>query len=530
MKHKHSASLVATCVVQIVGYLLSVMLILVLLGYFIGSKLTLMYPSLEDLLDYRTDLELDEYDHIPLQNFRGCDFIIFDDQQEILYTSDESVSQDLHKEDLQFINDYYTNKIYSVHHYTGGAPGGTGMSLVLQHPGSTDSGTNDFSRYCVLDKDLNIITGDLFADLDRLTETEFDLISGSYQKQKTIQRYSYQTRSGSPRTLIFFSPFFDYDQYARNAASVERLWLIAIPAILVLILLQTLLFLRTIRRSLEPLNQAIVQYGQGKRVDFAPGSIPREFRYIMSNFDNLLDELDKSKQQTEQAYRDRQRIIADLSHDIRTPLTVMQGYTQALNDGVIPPQKQKRYLQVLYNCASSMAEQTEALQTYVQMDHPNYELKLEQVDFCEYCRTYLAQKYAEIDLKRFELDPDIPETAVPMDIDQKLFRRVFENVISNALKNNPAGTTLYFHLTAQEQQLTLCIADDGLGIPEAIRDRIFEPFVSGNDARTTGGGTGLGLSIARKIVELHKGTIVLKTPPDSPYSTEFVITLPRKAD
>ena len=96
----------------------------------------------------------------------------------------------------------------------------------------------------------------------------------------------------------------------------------------------------------------------------------------------------------------------------------------------------------------------------------------------------------------------------------------------NALKYNPAGTTIFVTLERGPQHICLTIADDGCGIPESIADIIFQPFVTGSSARTSGEGTGLGLAIARQITELCGGTIHLVTPPSKPYATEFRIIFP----
>ena len=105
-------------------------------------------------------------------------------------------------------------------------------------------------------------------------------------------------------------------------------------------------------------------------------------------------------------------------------------------------------------------------------------------------------------------------------------RRLLENLLGNAMKHNPRGTTLYVVLTQTEEAVHLTIADDGVGISPDLAATLFQPFVTGNHARTTGKGTGLGLSIAQRIVEMHRGKIAAVFPPTPPYHTEFSITLP----
>ncbi|HIX89540.1 MAG TPA: ATP-binding protein, partial [Candidatus Agathobaculum pullicola] len=109
----------------------------------------------------------------------------------------------------------------------------------------------------------------------------------------------------------------------------------------------------------------------------------------------------------------------------------------------------------------------------------------------------------------------------------RLLRRLLENLTSNALQYNPAGTTLFFGLTDTPDAVRLTVADSGVGIPPELADTLFEPFVTGNQARTSGGGTGLGMAIAKKVAELHGGSIRLVHPPHNGWHTEFELTLPK---
>ncbi|MNN08293.1 Sensor histidine kinase YycG [compost metagenome] len=90
-----------------------------------------------------------------------------------------------------------------------------------------------------------------------------------------------------------------------------------------------------------------------------------------------------------------------------------------------------------------------------------------------------------------------------------MMSRAISNLLLNALKYNPEGTSVDIELIQIKDEISLNISDNGIGIPESIRDTLFDPFVRGNAARTSDGGTGLGLSIAKKAVELHGGELHL---------------------
>ena len=127
------------------------------------------------------------------------------------------------------------------------------------------------------------------------------------------------------------------------------------------------------------------------------------------------------------------------------------------------------------------------------------------------------------------LDAELPDKEVILNVDRGLFRRLLDNLTGNFLKYTPSGSTLYVKLVTSPRCVTVTVADDGPGIPERISRQIFSPFVTGDSARASGSGSGLGLTIAKKIVELHGGTIKLITPPHSPFKTEFEISLPVSA-
>ena len=328
--------------------------------------------------------------------------------------------------------------------------------------------------------------------------------------------------------MVFVSPLLTGENYLNMLEDTNRLWLLSVPALLTAVFLLALFFSRKIRRSIRPLNEAIVAYGEGRRVEVAQDKLPREFQYVTDSFTQLLDQLERARIEKEQADKAKQRVIADLSHDLKTPLTVIQGYAQALADGIVPEDKQKRYLETICSKAAASTDLMDTLFAYARLDHPDYTLHAEALDLCELVKAYLAEKYTELEAAGFALEPDLPDQQISCQSDPKLLRRLFENLTGNALKYNPRGTTLFFSLRETPDTIRLTIADNGVGIPPAIADTLFEPFVIGNQARTTGCGTGLGMAIVKRIIELHHGAIRLVLPPQEGYKTEFEITLPRQ--
>lgn len=201
----------------------------------------------------------------------------------------------------------------------------------------------------------------------------------------------------------------------------------------------------------------------------------------------------------------------DLSHDIKTPITTIRGFSAALYEGLIEDEEKKeRYYKSIYNKAEHVGELVDDLFEFVKMDSTQYVLKLEKVDICEFVRQVVVNHYDEIEEKNLELIVKIPEEAINLNIDEKLFRRVISNLIQNAIKYNPKGTKIRVEVKEFKSYVIIEIADSGIGIKSELQDSVFDPFVRGDESRSSDG-SGLGLAIAKKIVENHCGEIELFT-------------------
>ncbi len=153
-------------------------------------------------------------------------------------------------------------------------------------------------------------------------------------------------------------------------------------------------------------------------------------------------------------------------------------------------------------------------------------MKLERVDIAELLRASCAALFGEIENKRMELELNLPDKPVFIMVDSLELNRAAGNLLTNAIRHNPAGTLLSAGLTETDGAIEIQIADSGDAIPDADAKKMFEPFVSGNDSRISGSGTGLGLAIVKKIAERHGGGVFLSDAP-APYTKMFVLSLPK---
>ena len=245
---------------------------------------------------------------------------------------------------------------------------------------------------------------------------------------------------------------------------------------------------------------------------------------ICDNFNEMSKALDLAEHENLRLQEEKQKMIADISHDLKTPITVIKGYAGAICDGVTTPEEQKKYLETIYLRSEELTELINEFHEYAKIDHPDNTFHFEQVDLCEFTREYFAEKYNEFDLGGYALEIEIPEKKIMVNLDQKKFKRVYDNITGNFFKYSPPGATFFCSIISQDHQARIILADNGNGIPLAIKDSVFEPFVVGEKARNQNG-SGLGLPLAKKIVEAHNGSIELSKLPKQGQGTEFVVQL-----
>lgn len=206
--------------------------------------------------------------------------------------------------------------------------------------------------------------------------------------------------------------------------------------------------------------------------------------------------------------RKRNRMLSDIAHDLRTPITTVSGYAKALSDGVVTDEeKKKEYLQSIQNKSARMEELIQLLFEYVKLESDGFVLNKEKVDLSELLRKNAALLYSDIEDADMELLIEIPEESYVVEVDEIQLSRVITNLVTNAIRHNDAGTTIFLSLEREIGGYSIIVADTGKIIPIEVAEHLFEPFVMGDDSRSTKGGSGLGLSIAHKIIEMHGGEL-----------------------
>lgn len=244
------------------------------------------------------------------------------------------------------------------------------------------------------------------------------------------------------------------------------------------------------------------------------------YRAVSGKMKELLAE---EKERKEAYDRQRNLLLSDIAHDIKTPLTTVCGYARALVDDMVSEEeKRKEYLHAIYAKSLRMDDLITLLFEYVKMDSDGFSLHKEKADLGELLRENIALLYSDFEENDIELEIDIPEQVFPYEMDKVQFGRAITNVLTNAVRYNEKGTKVRVSLHEDYQ---LCIADNGTPIEGELAEHIFEPFSRGDRTRSTSGGSGLGLSISSKIIEMHGGELRLERQCSDGMVKAFVFSL-----
>ena len=203
----------------------------------------------------------------------------------------------------------------------------------------------------------------------------------------------------------------------------------------------------------------------------------------------------------------RMLLVSEISHDLKTPLASVLGYSEMLLSKDIDGQKQREYLQSIYDNSVRSNNIMRSLFMYSKLGSAGFKPNTERTDLCEYTREIIAEYIPIFEDKGFGYELDVPESEIYINIDKELFRRVYDNLIENAMKYNKAGTIIMIGVEDKSTSVEITVADNGIGIPAEHIDRIFQPFFRADSTSAKRDGSGLGLAIVRQIVTLHGGEI-----------------------
>lgn len=249
------------------------------------------------------------------------------------------------------------------------------------------------------------------------------------------------------------------------------------------------------------------------------GKLKRKYR-LYKDLITTLVQLTETLQQNETGRRKmtqtREEWISGLSHDLKTPLSSIAGYAQMLEseDYLWTKKETREFAEIIAEKSTFMMELLEDLTLSYRLKNQALPIVKEDVDINEFIRRtiiHFINDPANSDME-FIFQPHNGTVLAP--IDPKWFQRVIDNLLANAVKYNPSGTAITVSISLIEQHLmTITIEDDGRGMDKETLDKLFQRYYRGTNTSDSGNGTGLGMAITKQLVQLHGGSINVKSTP-----------------
>lgn len=279
--------------------------------------------------------------------------------------------------------------------------------------------------------------------------------------------------------------------------------------------LAALVLFRTLTRRLSRLTAALERF---KESDFCGLQLPPdlvrhggdEIDRLGITFHDMAELIGKQLRALRESDTLQRELVANVSHDLRTPLAALRGYleTLLLKEHSLTPEERHNYVEIAARQSEHLSRLVGELFDLARFDTGKVSLERESFPLEELIQD-LVQKYRQTaERKGIRLEGSWPESAPALWADIGLIERVLENLIENALRHTPSGGRVAVRLAVDVHGLSVDVCDTGQGIPAQELPHVFERFYRG-EASVLGksGGAGLGLAIARRIVELHGGSI-----------------------
>ena len=287
-------------------------------------------------------------------------------------------------------------------------------------------------------------------------------------------------------------------------------WFLFFPIVL---LIGFAAFGRAIRRTARPIGDVMDAAGKITEGDLSARAAvhgPADVRDLAGAFNRMAERLERNERQ-------RRDLLADVAHELRTPLSVIRGRVEGMRDGLY--EADGEHLDLIERETDVMARLLEDLQLLSNAEAGALPLHRERLASIELLDAVLAAYRAEADEAEIALEARAEDGVPPLDVDRVRIGEVLSNLLANALRHTPAGGTITLRVAPAGESVAFEVTDTGEGIPADELPHVFDRFAKSPESQ----GAGLGLAIAKSLVQAHGGTISAESTPGRGTTIRFVL-------
>lgn len=335
---------------------------------------------------------------------------------------------------------------------------------------------------------------DLIIALDKIKKEKE--ITFSIEKEK-INKDKQDLYLFSKKVFIDDEPYIVSAYFYKNMSILRLILELLVLQSILLTICMLLVFLFARDKIIKPVNkiiEAIRNYKFGKKPEAVP--LENEFALIQNEFVALVDSLEEEK-------KEQNRIIASISHDIKTPLTSIIGYSDLIEEDNLTKEEIKKYNQKIYGKALHLKNVLATFDDYL-INQKGQKLKLTAIKIKDLVEEIEKDYKLELMNNGVELviKTNIEKEIIKLDIVK--FKRIISNLISNSMRYLNENGCILIEITSDKDNFFFHFKDNGQGVDEEIIDKIFEPLFTTDNSRKI---SGLGLSICKEFVLMHEGSI-----------------------
>lgn len=308
---------------------------------------------------------------------------------------------------------------------------------------------------------------------------------------------------------------------------MSYLFLVLIIIVLFVLIIYREISIRNKKNNIITILNEVLEGNYNNRIVIKENDKDKDLIFYINN---LIEELQLLYIKERRIDKERKELLSNISHDIRTPLTSIIGYVDALKDEKIHSTEEKKlYLKILSEKSNSLNRLTEDIFHMAKIDANELNINKEKLDINEITRTTLLEFLPRIEREDITININIPDKSYYIFADRLSVIRILNNIINNALQHGKEGKFLGVYIEDEKNSYKLMIWDKGPGIPSEIIDKIFDRLFKCDDSRNScSNNHGLGLAITKKLIEQNGGNI--KVYSEMEKKTEFILYFQKYKD